>query len=210
MARTLRLRALAVLGSSALAAMLVAGCAGTPDPGPTPGAEATDTPTEAAPSPSPSASDGLAAFPIGQSVSTTALPGELPKGCRSVLDDAVLAQLEGVPLNAEGSGGGIRADSARVCVWGDPEAAATRLTTIMGYSPEREARDALYELGTQEGFTCWEPDDGIRCEKTWEHPSLPVEQGRTLFYRDGVIIDTQYSNLAPAGYTDAIIRSLWD
>jgi hypothetical protein len=79
---------------------------------------------------------------------------------------------------------------------------------VIGYSPEREARDALYALG-EDGFTCYEPQGGIRCEKTWTDPNLPVEDGRTLFWRDGVIVDTQYSNLAPTGYTDAVIAALW-
>ena len=146
---------------------------------------------------------------MGPSTSTTALPADLPQGCRDLLDDAVLAQLEDVPLNAEGMGGGIRADSSRVCVWGEPGAATTRLVTVIGYSPEREAHDALYALGG-DGYTCYEPEGGIRCEKTWDHPTLPgVTEGRTLFYRDGVIVDTQYSNLAPTGYTDAVIDALW-
>ena len=38
---------------------------------------------------------------------------------------------------------------------------------------------------------------------------LNLQQGRTLFYRDGVIVDTQFSNLAPAGYTDSVIDALW-
>ena len=36
-----------------------------------------------------------------------------------------------------------------------------------------------------------------------------MTEGRTLFYRDGVIVDTQYTNLAPKGYTAAIIDYLW-
>lgn len=150
----------------------------------------------------------LAPFPLGASRSTTALPADLPQGCRDILDSAVLSGLEGVPLNAEGMGGGIRADGSRVCVWGAPDAVGTRLVTVIAYSPQREAQDALYALGT-DGYTCWEPDGGIRCEKTWQDASLPIPQGRTLFYRDGVIVDTQYSNLAPAGYTDAVIDALW-
>ena len=39
--------------------------------------------------------------------------------------------------------------------------------------------------------------------------SLENALGRTLFYRDGVIVDTQYSNLSPTGYTDAVIDALW-
>lgn len=191
--------AIAVAG----AVLLLAACAGTPAPegstsaGPAPSASARPTP-----------SASVTPFPMGSSVSTTPLPDDLPQGCRDILNDAVLAQLEDVPLNAEGMGGGIRPDSSRVCVWGEPGAAATRLTTVIGYSPEREARDALYGLSS-DGFTCYELRGGIRCEKTWDNPDLPVENGRTLFYRDGVIIDTQYSNLAPRGYTDAIIDALW-
>jgi hypothetical protein len=60
------------------------------------------------------------AVPDRASTSTTALPADLPQGCRDLLDDAVLAQLDGVPLNAPGMGGGIRPDSSRVCVWGEP------------------------------------------------------------------------------------------
>lgn len=193
----------AVLG--ALAAILVlAGCTGTPGPAPS----TSTTGADAAPSARPTPSASITPFPMGQATSTTALPANLPQGCRDILDDAVLAQLAGVPLNAEGMGGGIRPDSSRVCVWGDPAAATTRLVTVIGYSPDREARDALYALGA-DGFTCYEPQGGVRCEKTWDDPNLPVKNGRTLFYRDGVIIDTQYSNLSPTGYTNAIIAALW-
>ena len=105
-------------------------------------------------------------------------------------------------------GGGIRPDSSRVCVWADPGASRTSLVTVVGYSPEREARDALYLLGVDEGYTCYEPDEGLRCEKSGtDDLGLPV--GRTVYWRDGVAIDTQYSNLAPQGYTAAIVRSIW-
>ena len=183
---------------------LVTGCAGTPDTSATTGV----SDASASASPSPSASPSLAPFPTGPSTSTTALPADLPQGCRDLLDDAVLAQLDGVPLNAPGMGGGIRPDSSRVCVWGEPGAAATWLVTVIGYSPDQEARDALYALGN-EGYTCYEPNGGVRCESTWESGTLPLQQGRTLFYRDGVIVDTQFSNLAPAGYTDSVIDALW-
>lgn len=188
---------LAVLG---LSAALLTGCAGTP--------LATPTDTPAAQSPTPTAAatplPTISPFPIGPSVSTTALPDD----CRAILTASVLAELDGVPLNAPGMGGGIRPDSSRVCVWGEPGALATRLVTVIGYSPAREALDALYALGT-DGFTCYEPAGGVRCEKSWTTDGLGIEQGRTLFYRDGVIVDTQFSNLAPAGYTTAIIRALW-
>lgn len=199
--------ALALLVGAVGAIAVLSGCSGAPD-----GAATTadaGAATSAASSATPATQATIAPFPIGASTSTTPLPADLPQGCRDILTGSVLAQLEGVPLNAEGMGGGIRPDSSRVCVWGEPGAVATRLVTVIGYSPEPEARDALYELGN-EGYTCYEPDGGIRCEKTWEHPTLPgVTEGRTLFYRDGVIVDTQYTNLAPKGYTAAIIDYLW-
>lgn len=199
-------RACLAVGVVALAAALVTGCAGTPDPSQSEPTASSDASASAAATPTPGPS--LAPFPMGPSTSTTALPADLPQGCRDLLDADVLAQLDGVPLNAEGMGGGIRSDSSRVCVWGEPGAAATWLVTVIGYSPDREARDALYELGN-EGYTCYEPRGGIRCESTWENGTLPLQQGRTLFYRDGVIVDTQFSNLAPAGYTDSVIDALW-
>lgn len=194
---------LAALGLTLLAVTGLSACAGVPDGGAT-----TSGATASAAPATPSPALTLAAFPMGASTSTTALPADLPQGCRDILTATVLKELEGVPLNADGMGGGIRSDSTRVCVWGEPGAVATRLVTLIGYSPEREARDALYALGN-DGYTCYEPHGGIRCEKTWQSPTLAVEEGRTLFYRDGVIVDTQYSNLAPAGYTDAVIDALW-
>lgn len=53
----------------------------------------------------------------GSSTSTTALPADLPQGCRDLLDDAVLAQLDGVPLNAP-NGGGIRPGQFGACARG--------------------------------------------------------------------------------------------
>lgn len=184
-----------------VAAVSLAGCVAEPAPAPTGSAGAPSA------SPAPQATPTgpvLLDFPFGPAASTTPLPND----CREILTDSVLAELDGVPLNAPGMGGGIRPDSTRVCAWGEPGAAATWLVTLIGFSPYREASDALYELG-REGYTCYEPGGGIRCERTWEHETLPVTQGRTLYYRDGIIVDTQYSNLAPAGYTTAIINALW-
>ena len=183
------------------AGALLVGCT-TTGPSPDPSSSA---PSEAAPSPTPSPTGPpLLDFPFAPSASTTPLPND----CRAILTESVLAELGDTPLNAPGMGGGIRPDSTRVCAWGEPGAAATWLVTLIGFSPYREASDALYELG-REGYTCYEPEGGIRCERTWEHESLPVTQGRTLYYRDGIIIDTQYSNLAPTGYTAAIIDAMW-
>lgn len=197
---SVRFRTLAAVAACTVAMTALAGCVATP---PTASPSAQATPSSPAPTPTPTG-PALADFPFGPSVSTT----PLPQDCRVILTDSVLAQLDGVPLNAPGMGGGIRPDSTRVCAWGEPGAAATWLVTLIGFSPYREATDALYELG-RDGYTCYEPDEGVRCERTWEHETLPVTQGRTLYYRDGIIVDTQYSHLAPAGYTTAIINALW-
>ncbi|KZE89322.1 hypothetical protein AVP41_02116 [Microbacterium sp. TNHR37B] len=195
-----RVRVLAL--TTATGALLATASACAPEPAPpTP-----STPPVSAASPTPSAAGApvLADFPFAPSESTTPLPDD----CRAILTESVLSELGDVPLNAPGMGGGIRPDSTRVCAWGEPGAAGTWLVTRIGFSPFRAASDALYELG-REGFTCYEPGGGIRCERTWPHETLPVTQGRTVYYRDGIVIDTQYSNLAPAGYTNAIIASMW-
>ncbi len=150
---------LAALGLTLLAVTGLSARAGVPDGGAT-----TSGATASAAPATPSPALTLAAFPMGASTSTTALPADLPQGCRDILTATVLKELEGVPLNADGMGGGIRSDSTRVCVWGEPGAVATRLVTLIGYSPDREARDALYALGN-DGYTCYEPHGGIRCEK---------------------------------------------
>lgn len=71
------------------------------------------------------------------------------------------------------------------------------------------ALDLLNELVAEEGFTCYESEGGTRCEKTWQNAMYPVTDGRTLFWRQDVLIDTRYSNLAPAGYTSAIVAHLF-
>jgi hypothetical protein len=189
---------------AALAVAAVAGLAGCTPPSGQPAASESAAPTPTVSETPAATAPELQDFPFGPSVSTTPLPDD----CRAILTGSVLTELDGVPLNAPGMGGGIRPDSTRVCAWGEPGAAGTWLVTLIGFSPYRAATDALYELG-RDGYTCYEPDGGVRCERTWEHETLPVTQGRTLYYRDGIIVDTQYSNLAPAGYTASIIDALW-
>ncbi len=49
----------------------------------------------------------------------------------------------------------------------------------------------LNGLASAEGYTCYTPDGGTRCEKTWfSEPDLIPAEGRTLFWRDDVLIDT--------------------
>ncbi len=133
----------------------------------------------------------------------------LPGDCREILSDAVLAQLEGVPLNDPAFGDSGLLDDSLVCNWGDPGADTTGLTTTISRMNRGPALDLLNAIAADEGFTCYTPDGGTRCEKSWQNEQYPVTDGRTLFWRDGLLIDTRYSNLAPAGYTSSIVKTLW-
>lgn len=140
----------------------------------------------------------------------TSTPVAIPKDCRAILSDEVLAQLKDVPLNDPAFGdSGPQDDGSLVCVWGDPGADTTGLTTEITRMNRGPALDLLNQLAADEGFSCFTPDEGTRCEKTWQNEQYPVTDGRTLFWRDGLLIDTRYSNLAPSGYTSSIIAALW-
>ncbi|QKJ18461.1 hypothetical protein [Microbacterium hominis] len=142
--------------------------------------------------------------------SATPVAARIPTDCRAILTDDVLAQLEEVPLNDPAFGeSGALADGSLVCVWADPAADTTGLTTTISRMSRGPALDLMNDLADEEDFTCYTPDDGTRCEKTWENETYPVTDGRTLFWRDDILIDTQYSNLAPTGYTSAVIASIF-
>ena len=181
------LLALAVLTACAPDAPSGDGLTFTPTPSTSSSASATPTPT-----PSPTAD------------------AEIPDDCRAILTADVLAQLEGVPLNDPAFGAsGPQPDGGLVCVWRDPAADTTGLVTKISYMSRGPALDMLNTLVTDEGYTCYTPDGGTRCEKTWQNETYPVTDGRTLFWRDDILIDTQYSNLAPAGYTAAVVASIF-
>ncbi|SFI57043.1 hypothetical protein SAMN04487751_2175 [Microbacterium saccharophilum] len=193
---------LAAPAGAVLLAALLAACAPTPEAAPS------DAPTTAAatPTPTPTATPtGVPPVPSGPVLSMTVLPTD----CEAIVDDAVRTQLEGVPLNDPAFGEtGVLPDRSLRCVWGQPGADTTRLETTINYAPKNDVLD-YFNARMDEGFVCYEPAGGLRCEKTWENADFPVTDGRTLFYRDGVLIDTQYSNLAPTGYTTAVIRAIW-
>lgn len=166
--------------------------------------------------PTPSVSQSLVPSPTPIATITpdaTATPEaatEIPEDCRSLLTADVLAQLDGVPLNDPAFGAsGSQPDGSLVCAWGDPRADTTRLVTTISYMSRGPALDMLNELADEQDFTCYTPDEGTRCEKSWDNATYPVVDGRTLFWRNGVLTDTRYSNLAPTGYTDAIVASLY-
>jgi hypothetical protein len=171
-------------------------------------------PQDAASTPAPatteaSATPAATASPTPSPTATTA-PVAFPSDCRAMLSDAVLAQLGETPLNPPNSGDvGAQADGSLICLWRDPGADTTYLQTTVSRMNRGPALDMLNTLVTDEAFSCYTPDGGTRCEKTWENPTYPVTDGRTLFWRDGVLIDTRYSNLAPSGYTDSVIASIF-
>lgn len=165
---------------------------GSPKPsaGASTGPDATSTPS---PSPSPTVEAVV-----------------LPTDCRAILSDDVLAQLEGIPLNDAAFGpSGVGDDGTLTCIWGDPGADTTNLVTTISAMNRGPALDMLNALADDEGFSCFTPDGGTRCEKTWPNTQYPVTDGRTLFWRDDILIDTRYSNLAPSGYTSSIVEHLF-
>jgi len=187
---------LAAAAASVLIAMAaLTACA--PDSAPEGGFTFTPTPTtstSATPTPTP----------------TPTAQAEIPTDCRAILNADVLAQLDGVPLNDPAFGAsGPQSDGSLICVWGDPAADATSLVTTITYVSRGAALDQLNQLADDDGFTCYTPDSGTRCEKTWQDPNYPGPSGRTLYWRDGVLIDTRYSNLAPTGYTAAVVSAIF-
>lgn len=160
-----------------------------------------------APSPDSTSTEG----PGTPSPAPTAKPVTLPTDCRAILSESVLAELGDIPLNDAAFGpSGVGADGALTCNWADPRADTTRLTTTISRMNRGPALDMLNALADDEGFSCFTPDGGTRCEKTWPNEQYPVTDGRTLFWRDDVMIDTRYSNLAPTGYTSSIIEHIFD
>ncbi|WP_295841940.1 hypothetical protein [uncultured Microbacterium sp.] len=143
-------------------------------------------------------------------ITQTAPAVRIPADCRSMLSTDVLAQLGQTPLNDPALGpSGVQSDGSLICIWRDPAADTTGLVTRISRMDRGPALDMLNGLVDTQGFSCYTPDAGTRCEKTWINPTYPVNDGRTLYWRDGVLIDTQYSNLAPTGYTGSIIASVF-
>lgn len=189
-------------GAAAALLLLVALTACTPQTGgasasPSPaGSETADPEQTGSPSPSPT--------PISA-------PVALPTDCRAILSDAVLAELGETPLNDAAFGpSGVGSDGTLTCIWADPGADTTGLTTTISRMNRGPALDMLNALANDEGFSCFTPDGGTRCEKTWPNAQYPVTDSRTLFWREDVLIDTRYSNLAPSGYTSSIVEHLFD
>ena len=179
------------------AALVLSACA--PDQGPDPAATA----------PSPIESRTPDGTPI-PTLTPTVAPVSIPTDCRAILTADVQAQLGSVPLNDPALGpSGVQPDGSLVCIWRDPSADTTGLVTHISRVDRGPALDMLNDLVNTQGFSCYTPDEGTRCEKTWINDTYAVNDGRTLFWRNDVLIDTQYSNLAPTGYTASIIAAIF-
>ncbi|MGC5224338.1 hypothetical protein ACPW96_17365 [Micromonospora sp. DT81.3] len=168
------------------------------------------------PSPVDSQAPGAAGSPTATPMPTPA-PSTTPKplvviptDCRAMLSAEVLAQLGATPLNDPAAGNsGPQADGEMICIWADPAAGTAGLKTEITRMNSGPALEMLNALADDEGFICYTPDDGTRCEKEFPNPQYPVTDGRTLYFRDDVLIDTTYSNLAPTGYTGSIVDHIW-
>jgi hypothetical protein len=182
-------------------ALALSGCIAEPGDLPTRGPAA---PTNGSPTPVESER------PQTATPTPTAVVATIPDDCRTMVSAAVLAQFGETPLNDPSVGStGLQPDGSLVCVWRDPRADTTSLATTISEMSRGPALDMLNALVASDGFTCYTPDKGTRCEKTWDDPTYPVTDGRTLFWRDGILIDTVYSNLAPSGYTDSVIAHVF-
>ncbi|MCR2813752.1 DUF3558 domain-containing protein [Microbacterium sp. zg.Y1090] len=182
------------LAALALAAATLGGCAAEQ---PAPASTVVATPPAATSTPTPSA---------------TPLPGaaDLPRDCRAIVSGSVLAQLGDTPLNDPAfADTGTQPDGTLVCVWGAADAATTNLRTVISAVEHNPTMDALNGLVAEDEYLCYQPDEGVRCEKSWQNERYPVTDGRTLYYREGVLIDTTYSNLAPTGFTDAVVEAVF-
>lgn len=192
-----RIRVVTVASLATLAVLALAGCA--PDAAPAPTTSRTPPPSATA-----SASPDAAPTP-------TATPVAFPTDCKALVSAPVLAQFGDLPLNdpAYGSDVGPQSDGSLICLWGRPDTDTGRLSTTISRISRGPALDLLNGLADSEGYTCYTPDGGTRCEKTWIDEEYPVTDGRTLFWRDGIMIDTSYRNLAPSGYTDSVVAAVF-
>lgn len=141
----------------------------------------------------------------------SATPVVLPSDCRSILSAEVIAQFGDLPLNdpVYGAEVGVQPDGSLTCRWGHPGTDTGRLQTTISRMNRGPALDLMNQLASQQQYTCYTPSGGTRCEKSWIDDRYPIEAGRTLFWRQDVMIDTSYINLAPAGYTDSVISHVF-
>lgn len=193
--------ALKTTGIAAVVAGMLVLAACAPDPADAPPAER----------PSPVETEGLDGTATPTPTPTATATAEVPDDCRAILSEAVLSQLAATPLNDPAMGpSGVQPDGSLICIWRDPAVDTTGLVTTISAKSRGPALDMMNGIAAQNpAIACYTPDGGTRCEGTWPNTQYPVTDGRTLFWRDGILIDTSFSNLAPSGYTDSIIAAVY-
>lgn len=139
------------------------------------------------------------------------IPGQppIPTDCRAILTPEVLDQLANVTLNHPeyGDETGPQPDGSLLCMWGEPNDPNNMLVTQIS-RPAGDVASELLASAQEAGLECTEGEGAVRCSGEYTVEGSPPV-GRTVFTRDGILIDTQYMNLAPDGYTNAIIASMW-
>lgn len=195
----------------ALSLLLVSGCSGPAAAVIPPQSERPVT-TQAATTPTPTQTPTATEqpTPLPTTTATSSDPTPLPTDCRAILTPEVLNQLAGVPLNDPyyGSGTGVQPDGSLSCIWGNPADENTMLfTQITKHEPDKASALATEARAT--GMECTEVGTALRCSGEQRIEGMTAPVGRTLFVRGGVIIDTQFVNLAPDGYTNAIVMAIW-
>ncbi|MFO7691349.1 MAG: hypothetical protein R6W83_12500 [Cryobacterium sp.] len=180
---------------------------GSPTPTPTPTPTATATPTA---SPTPTGGAEVAAVPqptnceqlysaamvenfseLALNPAWTQVPGV---DVRSGSDDAELRQL-------------IDANERLTCLWVSPAGpSGTGLTTqVVAVSAPVSA--AAQSRMTALGMDCFAEASGQRCITSTTSDDGAF--GESHFLRNGIWIATQWSNIAPVGYTADIVDNLW-
>ena len=122
---------------------------------------------------------------------------QIPSDCREILSDDVLAELGGTPLERSGLRA-VRAnwpDGSLVCIWADPAADTTGLTDDDHQCRARSALEQLNALATTRASRATRPTAARAARRRGRTSSIPVIDGRTVFWRDDILVDTTYSDL---------------
>lgn len=145
---------------------------------------------------------------------------ELPDDCIALIPSSILSAFDDVPLNhtsyvEQGLPSGISNERMRErleehrelgCVWRDPDAISTGLTTTIARISGGDAAQSIMVLQGA-GAACYLAHNGTRCEL--DTSSASVVDGETHFFRDDIWIATAWSDLAPSGYTAGLSSTIW-
>lgn len=203
-------RAASAVVGVALVVTALAACAPEPEASPSaPPTTSSPRPSSAAPSSSPSATEDTG----------TALV--LPAACEDIYSDAMFAEMTATapPLNDPGltilstemAVGLELLDTAPTirCTWGAPSefGLSTNVTIV-----DAEQNAALEQSMRETGMTCTAFEGGTLCRIETEHlmdDDTVSKTGETHFLRGDGWVATHWINLAPEGYTEDIVATLW-